>query len=153
MNKLGIVSSQFTSREDARKREILKKEFDEGSVIQALVAIRCLDEGVNIPSIDKAIIMASSTNPKEYIQRRGRVLRNHENKKYAVIYDFVTLPRDLTEVGYSEGQEYDLSLVKREVARVRDFADLSLNEYDSDDLLTEIEDAYGYIDERSEYDA
>ena len=81
------------------------------------------------------------------------MLRNHENKKYAVIYDFVTLPRDLTEVGYSEGQEYDLSLVKREVARVRDFADLSLNEYDSDDLLTEIEDAYGYIDERSEYDA
>ena len=71
--------------------------------MQALVAIRCLDEGVNIPSIETAFIMASSTNPKEYVQRRGRVLRKFPGKKRAVIYDFVTLPIPLDDVaGYPE---------------------------------------------------
>ena len=148
---LGITTSQFTSNEDAKTREILKKEFDSGDVIQALVAIRCLDEGVNIPSIDKAIIMASSTNPKEYIQRRGRVLRLYKGKTHAVIYDFVTLPRSLDEVSNISGFGHDLGLVKREVARVKDFASLALNEYDSDELISEIEDVYGYIQE-GEYD-
>lgn len=78
--------AKFTSEEDAQKREILKREFDEGESIQVLIAIRCLDEGVNIPSIRKAFILASSTNPKEYIQRRGRVLRKCPGKKYADIY-------------------------------------------------------------------
>lgn len=151
LHKLGITSSQFTSKEDARTRELLKREFDEGNVIKALVAIRCLDEGVNIPSIDKAIILASSTNPKEYIQRRGRVLRTYKNKTHAIIYDFVTLPRNLNEVSSENGFGYDLSLIKREIIRVKDFAKLSLNEYDSDELITEIEDAYGYIQE-GEYD-
>lgn len=151
LQKLGITSSQFTSKEDARTREILRREFDEGSVIKALVAIRCLDEGVNIPSIDKAIILASSTNPKEYIQRRGRVLRKYKNKTHAIIYDFVTLPRNLEEVSAENGFGHDLSLIKREIVRVRDFARLSLNEFESDRLISEIEDVYGYIKE-GEYD-
>lgn len=152
LNDIGITCSQFTSNEDARARELLKKEFDEGSVIQALVAIRCLDEGVNIPSIDKAIILASSTNPKEYIQRRGRVLRTCKNKTYSIIYDFVTLPRRLEEVSPLMGFGHDLGLIKRELTRVKDFAKLSLNEYDSDKLVCEIEDVYGYITE-GDYDA
>ena len=67
-------------------------------VLQALVAIKCLDEGVNIPNIHTAFILASSTNPKEYIQRRGRVLRKAPGKDYAVIYDFVTLPFPIDEI-------------------------------------------------------
>ena len=152
LKSVGITSSQFTSNEDAKTRELLKREFDEGSIIQALVAIRCLDEGVNIPSIDKAIILASSTNPKEYIQRRGRVLRIYKNKTHAVIYDFVTLPRKLDEVSSTIGFGHDLSLIKRELIRVKDFARLSLNEFDSDKLICEIEGVYGYITE-GDYDA
>lgn len=147
LNKLGIVSSQFTSNEDANTREVLKKEFDDGTVIQALVAIRCLDEGVNIPSIDKAIILASSTNPKEYIQRRGRVLRQYPGKKYAIIYDLITLPRDLRDSSIIDDQKHDLSLINREVKRMKDFANLSLNRYDSEKLISEIENVYGYIEE------
>ena len=71
-NQMGINVAQFTSRENAQKRKQLISSFDEGVSIQALIAIRCLDEGVNIPSVDKAFILASSTNPKEYVQRRGR---------------------------------------------------------------------------------
>lgn len=141
----GIISSRFTSEEDAKTREKLKKDFDEGNVIKALVAIRCLDEGVNIPSIDKAIILASSTNPKEYIQRRGRVLRLYKGKDYAIIYDFVTLPRNLDEITPTTDFEYDLGLIKRELTRVKDFASLSLNEFESDKLICEIEEKYGYI--------
>ena len=110
-----------------------------------------MDEGVNIPGIKTAFILASTTNPKEYIQRRGRVLRKAPGKRFAEIYDFVTLPRCLDEVSKISGFGHDLGLVKREVARVKDFASLALNEYDSDELISEIEDVYGYIQER-EYD-
>ena len=78
-NKLNMRIAQFTSSESAEEREILKR-FAEGKHVRALVAIRCLDEGVNIPSIKMAFILASSTNPKEYVQRRGRVLRKAPGK-------------------------------------------------------------------------
>ena len=51
----------------------------------------------NIPSIKTAFILASSTNPKEYIQRRGRVLRTFPGKRHADIYDFITLPVPLVD--------------------------------------------------------
>lgn len=70
-NELGMRVSKFTSEEDAAERERIKADFDEGEHLQAVVAIRCLDEGVNIPSIKTAFILASSTNPKEYVQRRA----------------------------------------------------------------------------------
>lgn len=79
-NELGMRVSKFTSEEDAAERERIKADFDEGEHLQAVVAIRCLDEGVNIPSIKTAFILASSTNPKEYVQRRGRVLRLFKGK-------------------------------------------------------------------------
>ena len=94
-NKLNMRVSMFTAKEDANERERIKQSFAEGELLQALVAIKCLDEGVNIPGIRTAFILASSTNPKEYVQRRGRVLRRAKGKTHAVIYDFITLPRDL----------------------------------------------------------
>ncbi|CUP38739.1 DNA or RNA helicases of superfamily II [Bacteroides xylanisolvens] len=97
-NQMGINVAQFTSRENAQKRKQLISSFDEGVSIQALIAIRCLDEGVNIPSVDKAFILASSTNPKEYVQRRGRVLRLYRGKQFAKIYDFITLPIALDDI-------------------------------------------------------
>lgn len=151
LNNEGIISSQFTSKEDTRQRELLKREFDSGKSMQALVAIRCLDEGVNIPSIDKAIILASSTNPKEYIQRRGRVLRTYSGKSFAIIYDFVTLPRNLNDITAMTDLTYDIGLIKRELTRVKDFASLSLNEYQSEKIIDEIEGVYGSIN-GGEYD-
>jgi len=143
-NKLGMRVSQFTSREDSHQRAMIKKEFRKGSNIQAIIAIRCLDEGIDIPKIRTAFILASSTNPKEYIQRRGRVLRLAEKKKFAEIYDFVTLPRSLKNVINFpiEERRKDLSLLRREMDRVEDFAEISENPQDGLKLISKIKDVY-----------
>ena len=147
-NELNMKVSQFTSREDMQERAILKREFAKGENLQALIAIKCLDEGVNIPQIRTAFILASTTNPKEYIQRRGRVLRLAEGKEYAEIYDFVTLPRSLSEVRSLpvEYTQYDRSLVMRELARMEEFARIADNPIDSHELIWEIRDAYHITD-------
>ncbi len=144
-NELGMRVSKFTSAETAEERELLKKIFAEGKHLQALVAIRCLDEGVNIPSIRTAFILASSTNPKEYIQRRGRVLRKFPGKTHALIFDFITLPLPLEEVTDFEPEVISglKSLAKRELARLKTFAADAENPFESDSLAVEIQEAYG----------
>ena len=144
-NELGMRVSKFTSEEDAAERERIKADFDEGEHLQAVVAIRCLDEGVNIPSIKTAFILASSTNPKEYVQRRGRVLRLFKGKTHAVIYDFITLPfaLELTDQVEPEVLESGKSLALREIVRMKDFAAIAENPFDSDDLISQIQSAYG----------
>ena len=144
-NELGMRVSKFTSEEDAAERERIKADFDEGEHLQAVVAIRCLDEGVNIPSIKTAFILASSTNPKEYVQRRGRVLRLFKGKTHAVIYDFITLPfaLELTNQVEPEVLESGKSLALREIVRMKDFAAIAENPFDSDDLISQIQSAYG----------
>jgi superfamily II DNA or RNA helicase len=67
-----------------------------------MLAIKCLDEGVDIPQINKAIILASSSNPREYIQRRGRVLRKTENKYEAKIWDILVTKQDGKLISVSE---------------------------------------------------
>lgn len=142
--KLGMRVAQFTSNENPEKRRIIRDEFADGTQMQALVAIRCLDEGVNIPSIETAFILASSTNPKEYIQRRGRVLRKAEGKKYATIYDFVTLPMPIDEVNSypSDVVNSSKSLAAREIERMRDFALISENPAESLLRIGEIMEAF-----------
>lgn len=141
---LGMKVTHFTSAESARERERIKQQFATADPYQAIVAIKCLDEGVNIPSIKTAFILASSTNPKEYIQRRGRVLRKAENKPFATIYDFITLPTPLERVNYtSENAHFDLSLVKKEIIRMKEFGEISQNPSDADKLVNELSEAYG----------
>lgn len=82
--------AEFTYNEDLKLRKKLLEGFDKGEY-KALVAMRCLNEGVDVPSTDKVIIMSSSSNPAEYIQRRGRVLRRHPGKEKAYIYDMVVV--------------------------------------------------------------
>ena len=143
-NELGMKVTHFTSAESAQERSRIKTQFANADPYQAIVAIKCLDEGVNIPSIKTAFILASSTNPKEYIQRRGRVLRKYKGKKFAVIYDFVTLPTAIDDVQYgSDGSNFDLSLVKREMVRMKEFGEISMNPADTDKLISELSDAYG----------
>lgn len=139
-NDLGMRVTKFTSEEKSDERERIKADFAEGKHLQALVAIRCLDEGVNIPSIRTAFILASSTNPKEYIQRRGRVLRKHSDKKHAVIYDFITLPIALNEIDHYDSNFTNIvkPLAKREIIRMKDFAAIAENPYDSDSLINNI---------------
>lgn len=142
-NEYGMKVTHFTSNESAEEREVIKRRFAMAEPYQAIVAIKCLDEGVNIPSIKTAFILASTTNPKEYIQRRGRVLRLAKDKPYAVIYDFVTLTTPLDEVNpYSTDYKYDRALARRELARIKEFGVIALNSRDSDDLINDLECAY-----------
>ena len=143
-NDLGMRVTKFTSEENADERERIKADFAEGTHLQALVAIRCLDEGVNIPSIRIAFIMASSTNPKEYVQRRGRVLRKFPGKRHAVIFDFITVPIPLEKVSdYSADViESVKSLAKREIVRMKDFAAIAENPFEADSLIAEIQRSY-----------
>lgn len=142
-NKLGMKTARFTSDEGVDERSTLKKEFARGD-LQALVAIKCLDEGVNIPAIKTAFILASTTNPKEYIQRRGRVLRKHKDKEFAVIYDFITLPHPIGGVHYlTEAQrKLELTLVKNELKRAEEFARISRNRPEAMKIIEPIKEAY-----------
>lgn len=147
----GMKVTHFTSNESAEEREVIKRRFAAADPYQAIVAIKCLDEGVNIPSIKMAFILASTTNPKEYIQRRGRVLRLAKDKPFAVIYDFVTLTRPLEEVNpYSPDYNCERALAKRELQRIKEFGEIASNSRDSDDLISELEDAYSIINEELE---
>lgn len=150
-NEFGMEVAKFTSEENMETRATIKEQFQKGERLQAIVAIKCLDEGVNIPGIRTAFILASTTNPKEYIQRRGRVLRKAENKPFAEIYDFVTLPRELDSVSglTTEQAQRDLSLVKNELARIKEFGRLSMNSMEANDLIWDIQEAYHIIDDES----
>ena len=95
---------------------------------QALVAIKCLDEGIDIPSACRGILMASSTNPREYVQRIGRIIRQDKDKKLAYLYDIcVESSGALTE----DLQDIDAKIRKNERKRLREIAENSINSVDA----------------------
>lgn len=137
---LGMRAHRFTAEEALRDREQIKCFFEKG-LYQVITAIKCLDEGVNIPSIKTAFIMSSSRNPKEFIQRRGRLLRRSSKKDYAEIYDFVTLPRRLEDVCYGDFEK-DRTIILGELARINEFGKLSDNSIEAESLITKIMISY-----------
>ncbi len=152
--KLGFYASKFTGEEDAKERGNILEAFKRQE-IQALVAIKCLDEGLNVPSIKTAFILASSTNPKEYVQRRGRVLRKAPGKEYAEIYDFITLPKLHGDSISNPNLAIDKNLVRKELNRVIDFANMSKNPSDSNAIIAQIKSDYGmdvYMNEEDQYE-
>lgn len=154
--ELGMNVAKFTADENIYERNSIKEHFQNGRDLQAIVAIKCLDEGVNIPAIQKAFILASTTNPKEYIQRRGRVLRRspETGKEYAEIYDFITLPRQLDETyGLTiEQVKREASLARNEVKRMKEFSRLALNPAESFQLIDDIMEAYKLYESEDEED-
>lgn len=126
LNKLGIVNHKFTQTEKLELREIILNNFATG-IYKALVAVKCLDEGVDVPATRVAIILASTSNPREFIQRRGRVLRKDITKKEATIYDFVIVPpsNSANRIG-----KLEKSILQSEFKRVRDFIETARNKAD-----------------------
>ena len=124
---MGMRVHKFTAEEKPQERKRLIEKFCDQD-IQVLVAIRCLDEGVDIPRTETAFILASSSNPRQYVQRRGRVLRRALGKKYAHIYDFIAVP-DLRQLQALDPSvlKIERNLVSKELKRVNEFVDLSLN--------------------------
>lgn len=141
-DELNMRVRQFTSRENSAEREEIKTMFANAD-LQALIAIKCLDEGVNIPMIRTAFILASTTNPREYVQRRGRLLRKDKLglKRRAEIYDFITLSRPADEVAFLPDEDIsgERRLVYNELVRSREFANLAENRAQVYQILDEIE--------------
>lgn len=124
LNVHGIIAST-----PADRRKSILAGFNNGD-IDVLVAIQCLDEGVDVPNCHAEFILASSTNPREFIQRRGRVLRTStiNPEKIADIFDFVTIGN---ETGRLYGKEEKMGVIKRELPRVAEFVRLSKNKDDT----------------------
>lgn len=121
-----------------KDRDEVLYDFAEGK-LQVLTSMKCLDEGVDVPRSELAIFCSSTGNPRQFIQRRGRVLRTHPDKKMAELHDLVVLP----EVNpYSDSYRMEQSLVRGELLRVRNFANLSENPSYSELELREVLDHY-----------
>jgi superfamily II DNA or RNA helicase len=138
---LGYRVSTYTADTCLKEREILRCQFETGE-LQGLVAIRCLDEGVDIPAIKTAVILSSSGNPRQFIQRRGRVLRPHIGKERATIFDMIVLPPDLDR----ETVEVERNLLKKELRRFVEFADLADNAGEARMKLLDLQKRYGLLD-------
>ena len=116
-----VTVSQFTA--STSNRDELLNEFAQGK-IDVLTSMKCLDEGVDVPRSELAIFCASTGNPRQFIQRRGRILRTHKDKPYAVIHDLIVAP--LVNNG-TDAYQVERNLIKSELKRVKDFASLSEN--------------------------
>lgn len=116
----GLDSEFFTSVQ--KDRSSILKYFEKGKY-DALIAMKCLDEGVDVPSAKNAILMASTSNPREHIQRRGRILRKSPEKDHAVIDDLIVVPQSLNKLTHAEK-----SLIEKEFDRYEEFMKSAIND-------------------------
>ncbi len=130
-----VMVKQFTA--NSTNRDEILKNFEE-SKIHVLTSMKCLDEGVDVPRSELAIFCASTGNPRQFIQRRGRVLRLHKDKIHATIHDLVVVP----EVSDESTFEMEKGLIRKELERVVDFANLAMNKTDTYETLKNILDYY-----------
>ncbi|TYQ28182.1 DNA phosphorothioation system restriction enzyme [Pseudanabaena sp. UWO310] len=140
-SELGYRVNTYTAETSLDERENLRLWFETGE-LQGLVAIRCLDEGVDIPAIQTAIMLASSSNPRQFIQRRGRILRSHPDKKRATLFDMIVLPPDLGR----ETLDVERNLLRKELLRFIEFANLADNGGEARLKLLDLQQRYGLMD-------
>lgn len=140
-SRCGLRCHEFVADVSADDRQKILAGFRNVD-FQVLVAIKCLDEGVDIPETQSAYICASSTNPREFIQRRGRILRLNEGKTSADIYDFIVMPSEAFENDDREGAK---ALLKRQLPRFAEFSTSALNLFDARSRLWEMAQRLGLI--------
>jgi len=144
INKRRYITHRFTMEEGTdpkqqygglSERDFLLQSFGEGKY-QVLVAMKCLDEGVDIPPARTAILMSSSGNPREYIQRIGRVVRRYPGKTESTIYDIVVLP-SLTDI-LPELKDLERRIVVNELKRYEAIAKIAINSVEALSIISEI---------------
>lgn len=140
LSDLNILSHELTEKQGTSKkseyggiseREHILNNFRTGQY-KAIVAIKCLDEGIDIPTASRGILMASSTNPREYVQRIGRIIRQSPGKHRAYLYDMAVLGIGCLS---DEEQRLDAKLRNKEIVRIREIAKNSLNGYDAERII------------------
>ncbi|MBT5170897.1 MAG: DEAD/DEAH box helicase family protein [Candidatus Nitrosopelagicus sp.] len=133
----GIKSDSVTFEDPTKIRgDILS--LLEGKVFGCITAVKCLDEGVDIPAVETGIFMASSGNPKQFIQRRGRILRKNKQtgKETAKIYDILVSPPIPPEGVHID--KNDKKLIAKELFRHKEFAEISDNKYEAFAKISDI---------------
>lgn len=141
-SELGLSTHSYVSQTPRQERRQLLKRFGSGDDLRVLVSMRCLDEGVDIPDARVAYLLASSSNPRQFIQRRGRILRPAPGKATAEIVDYLAVPSELDEGRF----EVERRLVERELTRATEFAELAENYGDALVALRDVKMRYGLID-------
>lgn len=133
-----IMQHKFTNEEDEATRDQLLDSFADGEY-DALVAMKCLDEGVDVPATERAILMSNSGNPKQFVQRRGRVLRQFEGKEKSIIYDMFVIP------SFYPGDDVptvEKKILERELNRFEEFAENALNKHSAWNKIDRIRRTY-----------
>ncbi|MDR3341030.1 MAG: DEAD/DEAH box helicase family protein, partial [Candidatus Symbiothrix sp.] len=120
IDKRTTICKFISSTDD---KENILGQFANGE-INVLTSMKCLDEGIDVPRAELAIFCASTGNPRQFVQRRGRILRQHSDKRFAYIHDLVVIPKVNPNCS-----SYDMerSMLKKELERVRNFSLLSEN--------------------------
>jgi DNA phosphorothioation system restriction enzyme len=143
--ELRLRVRKFTCDEPMEEREEILGLLREG-VIDAAVAIRCLDEGIDVPDVRMGFLLASSTNPRQFIQRRGRLLRKAPGKSRAEIWDFIVRPPDLGGHGDDAAFNVERRLFRRELLRIVEFCKTAENGDTALHALEELRRRYNLMD-------
>ena len=143
INQRKIIAHRFTMDEGTTpekkydgltERDFILRQFEDGKY-QVLVAMKCLDEGVDVPQARTAIIMASSGNPREYIQRIGRIIRRSPGKNVSTIFDLIVIPR-FDMVG--KLREFEWKIFVKELERYEEIAKIASNNVEALNIVYEI---------------
>ena len=140
LSKKGIVSDSITWEDKTRDKLYIIDLLTEGH-FDCITAVRCLDEGVDIPSVEVGIFMASSGNPKQFIQRRGRILRQSidTGKTLAIIYDILVAPPTDDAFEFNTSQR---KLMAKELIRHKEFASIAHNKNEAIEKIKPIAEKF-----------
>jgi len=131
----------YTGNNSKKERSAILSGFENGD-IDVLLAMKCLDEGVDVPRAEYGIFASSTGNPRQFIQRRGRLLRKHPDKTFAYTYDMIVVPNFKSSHYSNDFFTMERSLVRGEFARVAYFADLATNTHSAKEELQNLADYY-----------
>lgn len=131
--QLGIRHHEFTAKQSRKDRTSILQRFDKGD-LQILSAMKCLDEGIDVPATRTAFFLASSGNPREFVQRRGRILRKSPGKEKAKIFDAIAIPSPeiLDSISGGEDRKVMRSALRSQLNRIQEFSELALNRIDAE---------------------
>ncbi|MBD1591597.1 DEAD/DEAH box helicase family protein [Arthrobacter sp. S1_S22] len=141
-NGLRLSVHEFIGETPPHKRRELLRRFSSGNDLRILAAMKCLDEGVDIPDARLGYLLASSSNPRQFIQRRGRLLRRAEGKTHAVIFDYLAVPPADAPINF----DVERKLLIREFQRANEFGKLSENYEETLEVLRPLKERYQLMD-------
>lgn len=134
----------FTYQEKTAEREDILRDLRSG-FLDGVVAIRCLDEGIDLPVLETGFLLASSSNPRQFVQRRGRLLRKAPGKDKATIYDFVVVPPPMDGDVNDAAFNLERRLFQGELRRITEFCRTALNGYAALETLASLRKHYNLL--------